>query len=396
MTEKPEAAAVSEFLRLACLRYDASDDPANWAKAQAMLEARPALAVANVYTAAVLGDASGLRRRLDRAPVLANAKGGPLDWPPLLYLAYSRVVWDGRPCDWLAAAQALLDRGADANAFFWWGETYRFTAITGALGEGEGGPRAQPPHPRGLDLARLLLEAGADPNDGQALYNRMLRPGDDCLRMLLEYGLNARHRVNWQTDNPMGMLDYLLWHALKGGNADRARLLLDHGANPNVRPEGGLSVYRIALRHGQPELAAMLAEAGAAAEATAVDRFLCACMVEDVAAARALVEGRPGLLDELTPVDREVLHLAAANDLRESASLLLGLGFDVNARETAGYRHAPLHKAAMNGHLEMAVLLVSCGADPEARDAVHQDTPAGWARYHGQQSAAHYLAGLVP
>ena len=39
-----------------------------------------------------------------------------------------------------------------------------------------GQPATWPTRP----LARLLLEAGADPNDGQALYNRMFVPGDDA------------------------------------------------------------------------------------------------------------------------------------------------------------------------------------------------------------------------
>src|SRR5207237_1397805 len=64
-----------------------------------------------------------------------------------------------------------------------------FTALTGAFGEGEGGPARQPRHPYSVELATALLDAGADPNDGQALYNRMFTPDDDWLALLFRYGL---------------------------------------------------------------------------------------------------------------------------------------------------------------------------------------------------------------
>ena len=57
------------------------------------------------------------------------------------------------------------------------------------------GPVNQPEHEYGATLARLLLEAGADPNDGQTLYNRMFTQGSAHLELLLEYGLNAEHSV---------------------------------------------------------------------------------------------------------------------------------------------------------------------------------------------------------
>ena len=53
------------------------------------------------------------------------------------------------------------------------------------------GPRRCPEHPQCEAMARVLLEAGADPNDSQALYNRMFTPGHRCIQLLLEFGLNA-------------------------------------------------------------------------------------------------------------------------------------------------------------------------------------------------------------
>ena len=70
--------------------------------------------------------------------------------------------------------------------------------LTGAFGEGELGPVRQPRHPHSLALARLLLSAGADPNDGQALYNRMFEPGNDHLELLLEFGLGTGDGGPWR------------------------------------------------------------------------------------------------------------------------------------------------------------------------------------------------------
>jgi hypothetical protein len=61
--------------------------------------------------------------------------------------------------------------------------------LTGAFGEGEAGPVNQPEHQYCYQLARLLLEAGADPNDNQYLYNRMFTLGTRHLELHFEFGL---------------------------------------------------------------------------------------------------------------------------------------------------------------------------------------------------------------
>ncbi len=73
-----------------------------------------------------------------------------------------------------------------------------FTVLTRVLGEGELGPARQPRHPHSLALGRMLLEAGADPNDGQALYNRMFEPGNDHLELVFEFGLGTGDGGPWR------------------------------------------------------------------------------------------------------------------------------------------------------------------------------------------------------
>ena len=85
-------------------------------------------------------DTKGVRGEL-------NASGGIRTWPPLLYLVNSRVLLDD--ADAVAAAGALLDAGADPNAYDLAQDQYKFTCITGAIGEGEA-PCASRPSTRGV------------------------------------------------------------------------------------------------------------------------------------------------------------------------------------------------------------------------------------------------------
>jgi hypothetical protein len=59
----------------------------------------------------------------------------------------------------------------------------------------------QPRHPERDELARALLEAGADPNDGQLLYNNGLAGTayDDTwhLDLLVEFGLGTDQAGPW-------------------------------------------------------------------------------------------------------------------------------------------------------------------------------------------------------
>ena len=299
---------VEQFLDLACLTYG-NDSTERIDRAQRMLAARPALAAFDAHTAAATASVEALRRLLGEDPGRASAAGGPRNWPPLLYLCYSRVTEQLPDADAIGAARLLLDNGADPNAHFMWDGTYRFTALTGAMGEGEGGVVSQPPHAHARALATLLLDAGANPNDAQGLYNTMFRPDNGWLQLLLDRGLTASARINWKTDNRVGTLDFLLGHAVGKGFGERVALLLLHGADPRgTSYYDGRTHYENALLNGFPDVAEMLQRAGAEpAELSPVDRFRAACMNGDDAAARSALERAPDSLS-----DAGTLHAAAS------------------------------------------------------------------------------------
>jgi hypothetical protein len=154
-------ALADELLRLACLNYG-EDDPARWQRARELLDANPWLAAANIHTAAAGGDVGAAKELLAADPGRARAQGGPHAWEPLLYLTYSRVDAPGPGRSAVDLARLLLDQGADPNAgYLWEGLVPPFTALTGVFGSGEG---ASPKHREEPALARLLIDHGADPN----------------------------------------------------------------------------------------------------------------------------------------------------------------------------------------------------------------------------------------
>ena len=374
----------ADFLHLACLNYN-HDRPAFRQRARDMLGRDPALAVRDIWSAACVGDTGAVARMLDTDPSLVDARGGWFDWEPLLYAAYSRVNAPGRST--LDTARLLIDRGANPNAFYLWGGDYRFTALTGAFGEGEQGPVNQPAHPEWEALARLLLDAGANPNDGQALYNRMFAPGDRCLEILLEYGLNRRHRINWRSGRGR-VLDYQLDWAVRNHHAARAKLLVEHGADPTRRLDDGTSLSKAAMLAGHPGLADFLVSRGAKPpRLDRIDRFASECMAGDVVAAREAIRRDPDLPRQCQARRPGLVEDAAGANRLDAVALMADLGFDLE-RGTVG---SPLHMAAVHGHLEMVELLVERGVDVSAKDPEGR-TAGDWAEWRGEEECEAYLS----
>ena len=231
-----------EFCRLACLTYTGDDGPQRWAQARRILEWHRDLTTASIWAAAAAASVDDVRRLLAEEPARAVERGGPFGWRPLCYLAYSRFDPDVPAEPVLAVARLLLDTGADPNeGYFLDGLPMAFTLLTGVFGHGELGPRRQPAHPHCAALARLLLDAGADPDDAQTLYNRMFSADDDHLELLFEYGLGAgdggpwRTRVGELTDSPAEQLRTLLRWAVEHHQSERVRLLVEHGVDFHSR-----------------------------------------------------------------------------------------------------------------------------------------------------------------
>ncbi len=384
----PADGPVDAFLRLACLSYT---EPSRAEHALALLRSDPTLATATAATMAACGEAAALRTLLARQPAEVTATSGPHDWPPLLYLCYARLGL-GDP---VATLRVLLEAGADPDAGFLWQQlSSPFTAVTGVLG---GGERNEPPHPDAVELVTLLLDAGADPNDNQAFYNRQFRPDDSHLPPLLDHGAGHRHPSPWRRrlgstyPSPQEMVGEHLRTAAEHGFTARVQLLLAHGVDPNTRGYhpglGDQTAYELAVRNGHRAAAELLAAAGGRSDRLdGVDQLLSAALAGDQDGVARWREHAA----ELVARRPDALRLAGEQHGVESIRRLLDLGYDIDA--AGADRRTALHEAALRGDAELCGWLLEHGADPSARDRDFGGTPAGWATHAGHHELAERLA----
>lgn len=395
------------FCRLACLTYTAADGPERWARAAALLADDPAIVDADIRAAAAAADVDALRRHLAADPGAAVRHDGPYGWSPLFHLVYSRLHTPTG--DAPAAAGLLLEAGADPHeGYLWHGLPSPFTLLTGAFGEGEQGPERRPRHPDSLALARMLLDAGADPADSQALYNRMFLPDDDHLVLLLARGLARSDGGVWKSrlgdvlDTPQEMLRAQLGWAVDHRMPDRVRLLAEQGADLRSPLADGRTPAEHAQRNGDPELVALLVAHGADAPVPSpAEALLGAALAGDAASVAALCAAHPTAAAEARAARPSAMVWAAAQGRVEALPLLAGLGFDVNALGRGDIPsdqpwETALHHASMTGDVPSVRMLLARGADPSLRDRRFDGTPLDWARRFGQEATAALLSDRQP
>jgi len=283
----------------------------------------------------------------------------------------------------------LLDAGADPNAgYLWQGLPSPFTALTGVFGEGEQGAGKQPRHPHSLQLARLLLTAGASPNDGQSLYNRMFRPDNDHLLLLFEFGLGRVGGGHWAElldgfiETPEQMLARQLGWAIDHGFGERVELLIANVVDVSTPLADGQTPAEHALHAGYREIIVALTAAGADLPDVTPDlRLVGALLAGDRVGVDALSDG----LTDLHIADPTLIHRARTP---RSVASIAESGFDLDAR--IGGRTA-LHEAAFAGDVELITALLAGGADPDVVDDQFGTPPLVWAGYACQPAAVEML-----
>lgn len=199
-----------------------------------------------------------------------------------------------------------------------------------------------------------------------------------------------------------------------------ARLIAAHPALVSAHSSTGVSASLYSLYYGEPEIAALLADAGATmtvfeeaalgraeslgallaahpaqVNAFAADGFtplgLAAFFGQPAAAQVLLDHGADPNLPSANAMRVAPLHSAVAARRLDIAEALLRHGAQVNATQADGF--SPLHGAAQNGQVEMIALLLAHGADPHARTTGGQ-TPLDIAKAEGQEAAVAMLAAL--
>jgi ankyrin repeat protein len=259
---------------------------------------------------------------------------------------------------------------------------------------------------RVLPLAALLLEAGADPNDGVTLPIAAGADDLETLELLHAHGASANQP--WATDGSATLYAILPWAA----GPDGIRWLLEHGADPdpvnaangetpmhvvakrwdaglaellatrgadiNRRRADGRTPYAVAELSGNRDVAFWLLAHGAADDMSDVDRLVAACSRGDRAAADAMLAARPALQAGIGSAYNDMLIKAAERGDTRAIETMLACGFDPNIGDDE-IGKTPLHAAAMEGWLEAVRVLLAHGASPAARDNEFHAQPLVWA-----------------
>jgi ankyrin repeat protein len=384
---------ISTFIKAACVPRDSGHASGTLDEAEKIRAAQPDLSSANIYSAAVLGDAEAIRRFIRGDRSSATAPGGPYHWDALTHLCFSRYLRldPNRSAGFVSGATALLEAGASANTGFYEQEHQpkpEFESVLyGACGIAH--------HP---ELTRLLVERGADVNDGEVTYhtpetddNRalqillgsgrvtpdslgtmLLRKSDwhdlEGVKLLLAQGADPNRMTHWgytalhqavQRDNAAAIVEALLGH---GGDP---ALVAKSIRSPDTMPRSAIA---LAARRGRGDLLDIFSARGFADALKGLEALLAACAQDCSDKIEALVRTEPQLRAELHQTGGTFLAEFAGNGNTNGVRHLLDLGVDIRSLYPGdGYfdiaaNSTALHVAAWRARPATVKLLLERGA----------------------------------
>jgi hypothetical protein len=352
--------------------------------AMTLLGEYPDMLEADPYVACAAGHWKTLSRAMTEDPDWVHRPGGTLKLPPLVAITHSSLMQVPELAQRLReCARALLASGANPNQRI--GnrlppaspsapdESEPLSALYGAAGV-----------VRDPTLTEILLNAGADPNDGESLYHSLENP--DCTRLLLERGANVTGtNALWRAlDMPdPTSLELLLIHggdpneSAPGGLQDWATpllraialrrsprhiaALLAAGADAKARTAAGVSAYRLAMQVGLVDVAAQLRTVGAEETLTVEDEFVSACARADTTQALRIQTQHPELPRSLAEDKLRLLPDAAAWGSGDAVKTMVELGWPLDVR--GGDWHATaLNHAVFRGDVDLTTFLLDHGA----------------------------------
>jgi ankyrin repeat protein len=299
------------------------DVPQDWptTPAQVLAHLRARGAYCDICTACHIGDLDRVRELLDADPGLANRVSG--------YVTY-----------YLGSGAPLKNAAANGH----------------------------------IEIVRLLLERGADPNlpeegiapHGHALYSAVANKHYETAKLLLEHGAYANPEVESSAD--------ALSRAIMNSDQPMIDLLCSYGA--------ARAVHLLAYYNDVRTAAAVFAANPALAD-------------DPEALANAAGEGHEGFVRLMLRYQPELpkrvefpAWLVGAKT-RELNELLFEHGMNPSQPDWLGV--TPLHHFARKGDLENAAIFIEHGADLDARDEDICSTPLGWAAKFGQQRMVEFL-----
>lgn len=352
-----------------------------------ILATHPEIASGDIYVSALLGEHESVARLVAGDSGRATAKGGPRNWNALTYLCFSKFLRldSTRSENFLKTATVLLDAGADPSTGFF-DESHQpkpewECPLYGAAGVAH--------HP---ELTKLLLDRGADPNDGEVAYHSPETLDNRVMQVLVEsgkltqdtIGLMLARKFNWHDDDGVHWLlehgadpNWLLWGrrplhwALRQGTPIHYfEWLLEHGADPLLPDKDGTTPVAAAARQGRADVLDVFEEQGTVIALDGNDGFLAACARASEADARKFAAADPSTVERMQSRNPGMLADFAGAGNTAAVRLMLDLGFNAGlARDTPEWvaGETALHVAASRGRQAVAELLIQRGAPLETR-----------------------------
>ena len=194
-------------------------------------------------------------------------------------------------------------------------------------------------------ILHRLLEAGANANCGgddgnQPLYMATQNGHLECCRILLDHGADPELIKDGSIRTP------LCW-AVEGGHLEICQLLLKAGANPNWKSDSNPTILNLAVESGNIKMIELLLDQ----DGIDID-----------------------MVDNSSYSKPTALSRAAEEGSKEIVSLLIKRGAKVN--HSGAPESIPIYVAARDGHPEIVRLLVEEGAD------INVTTEGNWGPLH--------------
>ena len=349
----------------------------NWAVLRELYDRRDELPTDDIFVSAAVGNVTAVESLLAADPSWAIRVGGPGQTQAITYAAFGRFyLLDNSYSDrQQLIVKLLLSRGADPNASVTH-EDGHWSALYGCCRQ-TGNPA----------VAKLLLEAGANPDDGESLYHSSELSDVTCLELILAAGVPAKAR-DWcivralDSENPTAIAVYLKhgtdpnhlhWALFRGRSLAVIQLLVEHGADVNEvckkhwllgRIEG-LTPVQVAERTGAQAIVEYLLARGANDNLKPADRFIGACWRESEHDVSSILQSNPGLVASLPERDHGNVATAARAGRLKTVQLMLDAGLNIEAKAD-DLDATALNYAATTGDAAMVDLLLARGARVDA------------------------------
>ena len=230
--------------------------------------------------------------------------------------------------------------------------------------------------PNKVEMARLLIDAGADING--ALGAAACIDNVEIAALLLDCGAAINGTGSWSP----------LEEALYWNNRRVIDLLLERGATVhNLRTAAALGRINLVkslfngdgtLKHEAGKIDWPFGE---------LEKSNLNCGIKDELQAKVSQWSN----DRQDIIDNAFVYACMHNQM-DVANFLLEQGAQINAIPPGfDYSGTGLHYAALNGHQGMVDFLIERGADVNVKDTKVSSTPAGWAEHGDHKELSEYL-----